>query len=72
MVLHILGGDGKDRVTMPLTLDTSKVVPGVPGKVTVDVPGVEVKPGEEVVLQMEGQPTKAEMAEYPEYKADVS
>jgi len=72
LVLHVLGGDGKDRVTMPLTLDTTKVVPGVPGKVTAEVPGVEVKPGEEVVLQMQGQPTKAEMGQYPEYKPEVS
>jgi hypothetical protein len=72
MVLHVLGSDGKDRVKMPLTLDTSEVVPGVPGKVTVKVLDVEVKWGEEVVLQMEGQPTKAEMAAYPEYKPGVN
>lgn len=72
LVVHILGGDGKDRVTTPLTLDTSQVVPGVPGKVTAAVPGVEIKPGEEVVLQMQGQPTKAEMGQYPEYKPEVS
>jgi hypothetical protein len=72
MVLHVLGSDGKDRVKVPLTLDTSQVVPGVPGKITVKVPGVEVRRGEEVVLQLEGQPTKAEMAEYPEYKPGLN
>ncbi len=72
LVVHILGGDGKDRVTTPLTLDTSQVVPGVPGKVTAAVPGVEIKSGEEVVLQMQGQPTKAEMGQYPEYKPEVN
>jgi hypothetical protein len=64
--------DGKDRVRMPLTLDTSHLAPGVPGKIEVSVPGLEVHPGEDVTLQMEGQPTRAEMAEYPEYKGSVS
>ncbi len=72
MLVHILGADGKDRITRRLTLDTSQIVPGVPGKVTARVPGIDVKPGEDVVLQMEGQPTKAAMDEYPEYKSGVS
>jgi hypothetical protein len=72
MVLHVTGSDGKDRVKMPLTLDTSTLTPAVPTKISVAVPGVEVRAGEEVTLQMEGQPSKAEMGEYPEYKAGVS
>ncbi len=72
MVLHILGDDGKDRIAQALTLDTSNVVPGVPGKITVRVPGVDVRPGEEVMLQMEGQPTPDEMKKYPEYASGVS
>ena len=46
----------------------SEVKPGPPGHLVVRVPGVEVKPGEEVALEMEGQPTKQEMATYPEYR----
>lgn len=72
MVLHVVAPDGKDRVRMPLTLDTSHIVPGVPGKIVVAVPGVEVREGEEVTLQMEGQPTKAEMGQYPEYTTGVN
>jgi len=72
MVLHVAGPDGKDRVKMPLTLDTSHLGPGVPGKVSVTVPGVDVRAGEEVVLQMEGQPSKAEMGQYPEYKPGIN
>jgi hypothetical protein len=72
MVLHVSGFDGKDRVKMPLTLDTSNLTPAVKAKISVAVPGVEVRAGEEVTLQMEGQPSKAEMGEYPEYKAGVS
>jgi hypothetical protein len=68
MVLHVTGADGKDRVKMPLTLDVSHLKPEVPGTISVTVPGVEVHPGEEVVLQMEGQPGRAEMKTYPEYK----
>jgi hypothetical protein len=68
MVLHVQGADGKDRVTMPLTLDVGQLKPQVPGTISVTVPGVEVHPGEDVILQMEGQPSRAEMREYPEYK----
>jgi hypothetical protein len=46
----------------------SEVTPGPPSHLVVRVPGVEVKPGEEVALEMEGQPTKQEMATYPEYR----
>jgi hypothetical protein len=69
MVLHVTRPDGKDRVKMPLTLDVSHVIPGVPGKISVAVPGIEVNAGEEVVLQMQGQPSRAEMRQYPEYKS---
>lgn len=72
MVLHIIEPDGKDRVRVPLTLDTSHLVPGVPGKILVTVPGVEVREGEEVTLQMEGQPSKRDMTTYPEYGAGIS
>lgn len=72
MVLHVTGFDGKDRVKVPLTLDTSHLTPAVPAQISVVVPGVEVRAGEEVTLQMQGQPSKAEMGEYPEYKAGVS
>ncbi len=68
MVLRVIFPDGKDRVKVPLTLDVSRLALGTPGTISVTVPGVEVRPGEEVVLQMEGQPSKAEMREYPEFK----
>lgn len=72
MVLHVVFPDGKDRVRLPLTLDTSHIEPGVPGRIAVSVPGVEVREGEEVTLQMEGQPTRADMAKYPEYLSKVN
>ncbi len=68
MVLRVTFPDGKDRVKVPLTLDVSHLAPGKSGTISVTVPGVEVRQAEEVVLQMEGQPTRAEMREYPEYK----
>jgi hypothetical protein len=68
MVLHVQGPDGKDRIKMPLTLDVAHLKPEVPVTISVTVPGVEVKPGEDVILQMEGQPSRAEMRKYPEYK----
>jgi len=68
MVLHVVYPDGKDRLKQPLTLDVSNLAPGKSGTISVTVPGVEVRPGEEVVLQMEGQPGRAEMKQYPEYK----
>jgi hypothetical protein len=72
MVLHVTAPDGKDRVKVPLTLDVSHLTPEVPGKISVAVPGVEVRAGEEVILQMEGQPSRAEMGQYPEYKLGVN
>ncbi|MBZ5590392.1 MAG: hypothetical protein LAO05_17720 [Acidobacteriia bacterium] len=46
----------------------SEAKPGPPGHLVVGVPGVEVKPGEEITLEMQGQPSKEEMAKYPEYR----
>jgi len=47
---------------------TSVAKPGPPGHLVIGVPGVEIGPGEEIMLEMEGQPSKAEMASYVEYK----
>ena len=47
---------------------SSERKPGPPGHLVVGVPGVEVKPGEELTLEMQGQPSEAEMAKYPEYR----
>ena len=88
MRLHLAGADGKDRLVTPVTLDVSRIKPGVlqihprepgkppisevtpgpPGHLVVGVPGVEVKPGEEITLEMQGQPSKEEIAKYPEYR----
>lgn len=46
----------------------SEAKPGPPGHLVIGVPAVEVKPGEEVTLEMEGQPSNEEMAKYPEYR----
>jgi len=46
----------------------SEVKPGPPGHLVVGVPGVEVGSGEEITLEMQGQPSKSEMAQYPEYR----
>ncbi len=46
----------------------SEVTPGPPGHLVVGVPGAEVRAGEEITLEMQGQPSKAEMAQYPEYR----
>jgi hypothetical protein len=47
---------------------TSEVKAGPPGHLVVGVPGIEVKPGEEITLEMQGQPSKDEIAKYPEYR----
>jgi len=46
----------------------SEVKPGPPGHLVVGVPGVEIGPGEEITLEMEGQPSLEEMQRYPEYR----
>ncbi|MFI5143590.1 MAG: hypothetical protein ACHQQS_08100 [Thermoanaerobaculales bacterium] len=68
MVLHVRDFDGKERERRPLTLDTSQIGPNATRTVTVRMPGVEPREGEEVSLEMEGQPNPAEMKAYPEYR----
>ena len=74
MLMHIRYFDGTTRVTMPLTLDVAKIPPqaekATPLEVT--VPGVEVKEGEELVLQLEDQPHQDVMPSYPEYAGTVN
>lgn len=74
MLMHIRHFDGTTRLTTPLTLDVSKIPPqaekATPLEVT--VPGVEVKEGEELVLQLEDQPHQDVMPSYPEYEGTVN
>ncbi|MDD5562606.1 MAG: hypothetical protein PHQ91_02720 [Thermoanaerobaculaceae bacterium] len=67
-VAQIKPGTLKVLPPRPGRAAVSEVTPGPPGHLVVRVPGVDVKPGEEVTLEMEGQPTKQEMATYPEYR----
>ncbi len=46
---------------------TSEAKPGPPGHLVIGLPGVDVRSGEEITLEMQGQPSKEEMASYPEY-----
>ena len=46
----------------------SELKPGPTGRLVVGVPGVEVRPGEEIFLEMQAQPSKVEMEKYPEYR----
>jgi len=74
MIMHIRYFDGTSRVSMPLTLDVSKIPPqaekATPFEVT--VPGVAVKEGEELALQLEDQPHQDVMRTYPEYDGTVN
>jgi hypothetical protein len=47
---------------------TSEAKPGAPGHLVTGVPGIEVRAGEEIMLEMQGQPSREEMATYPEYR----
>jgi hypothetical protein len=74
LILHIRFFDGSERYSQPLTLDVSKVKPGGQsfslGEVV--VPGLEVREGEQLALQLEDQPTEKEMLTYPEYAGVVT
>ncbi len=74
LLLHIRYFDGTERVAQPLTLDVSQVKPGAKNVplVEVSVPGLEVREGELLALQMEDQPTEEEMKTYPEYRGVVT
>jgi hypothetical protein len=72
LLLHVRSFDGKNRITQPVTLDLIGLVPGVPGRLEVVLPGIEVREGESVYLEMQGQPTREQMKLYPEYREGVS
>lgn len=72
LLLHLRSFDNKNRITQPVTLDLTGLVPGIPGKLRLVVPGVEVRAGESVFLEMQGQPTREQMRRYPEYLEGVS
>lgn len=74
MIMHVRHWDGSSRVSQPLTLDVSGIPPQaeLPTRLEVTVPGVEVRDGEELALQLEDQPHQTRMPEYPEYAGTVS
>jgi hypothetical protein len=71
LLLHVVAGDGTDRIRQPLTLDVSHIPAMGSGKLEPVVRGVEVYANESLVLQMEDFPDKEERRLYPEYGQDV-
>lgn len=74
MIMHIRHWDGTARLSQPLTLDVSSIPPQaeLATRLEVTVPGVDVREGEELALQLEDQPHQTKMPDYPEYAGTVS
>jgi hypothetical protein len=69
LVLDVVGSDGKTIVRKPVSFDVGDLVPGVTSQVSAIVPGVALKEGDQVMLELESAPDAAERAAYPEYRA---
>jgi hypothetical protein len=67
--VHVQDADGRDRASALMTLDTSKLVPGVMSQLTGVVRGLEVGSGEGVLVELEDEPPPPERSAYPEYGA---
>lgn len=71
-VLRILKEDGSERLNRPVSIDTSELLPGVTSQLSAIVTGVELQEGEQVVLELEPNPSASERASYPEYRDALS
>lgn len=74
MIMHIRHFDGTTRISRPLTLDVAGIPPQAQKatRLEVLVPGVDVREGEELALQLEDQPHQDNMPSYPEYAGTTS
>ena len=74
MIMHVRHYDGTVRFSQPLTLDVAAIAPQAPKATPLEVlvPGVEVREGEELALQLEDQPHQDAMPSYPEYAGTTS
>lgn len=74
MIMHVRHYDGTVRLSQPLTLDVTPIAPQAPRATPLEllVPGVEVREGEELALQLEDQPHQDTMPSYPEYAGTTS
>lgn len=71
-VVRILAQDGSERFSRPASIDTSDLLPGVTSQVSAIVPGIELQEGDQVVLELEPNPSASERATYPEYRDALS
>jgi hypothetical protein len=68
LMLEVVGPDGSAIVRKPVTFDVADLVPGVTSQVSAIVPGVELREGDKVTLELESSPDAGERAVYPEYR----
>ncbi len=68
VVFHVQGADGADRLARRVPLDVTELAPGVTAPRLVVIPGVEVRAGEDVLVELEEAPPPAARGQYPEYQ----
>ena len=65
--VHVQGADGRDHAAAAAVVDTSVMVPGVTAQATAIARGLDVGPGETVLVELEDAPALETLAGYPEY-----
>jgi len=70
LLVHVQGPDGRDRLARRAPVDVAMLLPGVTAGLTAVVRGVDLNKGENVLLELEGEPPQDALAEYPEYGSD--
>ena len=67
LLVSVLGPGGKEAGQKRFTIDVSKLVPGVTSQISAVVPGLEVKPGDSVTLELENAPPPEVRSQFPEF-----
>ncbi len=67
LMVRVLGPGGKELQHERFTIDVADLVPGVTSQISAVVPGVEVKPGDSVTLELENAPPPEVRSQFPEF-----
>ena len=67
LMVRVMGPGGKELQHKRFSIDVGDLVPGVTSQISAVVPGVEVKPGDGVTLELENAPPPEVRSQFPEF-----
>ncbi len=67
LLVHVEGPDGRDPLTRRAPMAVPSLLLGITAPFTAVVRDVELRPGENVLLELEGAPPQEARRDYPEY-----